>query len=249
MVTDAVGDLPAVQSLLQRCGARSPRPPLKNANGIEPELDPQPERDAAVRPGAGSTRRPIAARNGLASLPIISTASPTPTGRSTQIVVRLPERDVDAELVGQRGLDDLLLHLAVERDGDLLAHVVLPQVDQRVLLGELGERGVQRAVGRAAGTARRPSPASAARTGAPARPARGWPIGVADPDVAEAPELADLARADLGAPDRAAALEDADRGDLASVPSPQVAAGRAPAPCRRTSARTRPSPRPVRARP
>ena len=57
---------------------------------------------------------------------------------------RLVERDLDTEVVRQRRLDDLLLHLAVERDGDLLPETVLPQVDQRVLLGELGERGVQR---------------------------------------------------------------------------------------------------------
>ena len=65
---------------------------------------------------------------------------------------RLAEVDVEAELVRQRRLDDLLLHLAVERDGDLLPDVVLPHVDQRVLLGELGERHVERApVGPAAG--------------------------------------------------------------------------------------------------
>ena len=57
---------------------------------------------------------------------------------------RLAERDVEAEVVRQRRLDDLLLHLAVERDEDLLADVVLPDVDQRVLLGELGERDVER---------------------------------------------------------------------------------------------------------
>ena len=74
-----------------------------------------------------------------------STAAPVPTGRSTQIVVVSRNVDLDAEVVRQRRLDDLLLHLAVERDGDLLADVVLAQVDQRVLLGQLGERGVQRA--------------------------------------------------------------------------------------------------------
>ena len=46
---------------------------------------------------------------------------------------------------------------------------------------------------------------------------------VADLDVAQAPELADLPGADLLAPDRRAALEDADRGDLplrvAAVPA------------------------------
>ena len=51
--------------------------------------------------------------------------------------------DVDAEVVAQRRLDDLLLDLAVERDRDLLPRVVLPDVDQRVLLGELRERDAQ----------------------------------------------------------------------------------------------------------
>ena len=53
---------------------------------------------------------------------------------------RLAERDLDAELVCERRLDDLLLDVAVERDGDLAARVVLPDVDQRILLGELRER-------------------------------------------------------------------------------------------------------------
>ena len=54
--------------------------------------------------------------------------------------------DLEAEVACQRRLDDLLLDLAVERDGDLLADVVLPDVDQRVLLGELGERDAERAL-------------------------------------------------------------------------------------------------------
>ena len=85
------------------------------------------------------------ARNGLGSVPMISTAAPVPAGRSMQIVVVSRKVTVDAELVGQGRLDDLLLHLAVERDGDLLADVVLAEVDQRVLLGELVEGDVQRA--------------------------------------------------------------------------------------------------------
>jgi hypothetical protein len=39
---------------------------------------------------------------------------------------RLAEGDVDAEVVRQRCLDDLLLYLTVERDGDLLPKIVLP---------------------------------------------------------------------------------------------------------------------------
>ena len=161
--------------------------------------------------GAGSTRSPTVARNGLGSLPMISTAAPVPTGRSMQIVVVSRNVDVDAEVVGQRRLDDLLLHLAVERHGDLLPDVVLPQVDQRVLLGELGERGVQRALVGRAGRARRRSPASAGRSGAPPASACGPSDRVADPDVAEPPELADLPGRDRRALDGRAAVEDADR--------------------------------------
>ena len=53
--------------------------------------------------------------------------------------------EVDLELVvgRERRLDDLLLDLAVEGDRDLLAHVVLAKVDERVLLGKLGERDVE----------------------------------------------------------------------------------------------------------
>ena len=56
---------------------------------------------------------------------------------------RLAECDLQAELVCQRRLDDLLLDLAVERDRELLTRVVLPDVDQRVLLGELRERDAE----------------------------------------------------------------------------------------------------------
>src|SRR5204862_2014114 len=53
---------------------------------------------------------------------------------------RLTERDVDPEVIVERGLDDFLLDLAVERHGDLPAGVVLSDVDERVLLGKLRER-------------------------------------------------------------------------------------------------------------
>ena len=63
-----------------------------------------------------------------------------------QIVVVSRNVDLDAEVAGERVADDLLLHLAVERDERLLTNVVLPEVDQRVLLGELLERDVERAL-------------------------------------------------------------------------------------------------------
>ena len=57
---------------------------------------------------------------------------------------RFAERDFETELVRQRRLDDFLLNLTVERDRELLPGVVLPDVDQRVLLGELHERDAER---------------------------------------------------------------------------------------------------------
>jgi hypothetical protein len=53
---------------------------------------------------------------------------------------RLAEVDLEGILARQRGLDHLLLDFAVERDRELLEAVVLADVDQRVLLRELGER-------------------------------------------------------------------------------------------------------------
>ena len=50
----------------------------------------------------------------------------------------------DAEFVSQGCLDDLLLNFAVERDEQFLPDVVLAQVDERVLLCQLSQRGVQR---------------------------------------------------------------------------------------------------------
>ena len=72
-----------------------------------------------------------------------SSASPTPAGRSMHNGRRLAEVGRDAVVALERRLDDLLLDLAVERHGDLVAMVVLADVDERVLLGELGERGAE----------------------------------------------------------------------------------------------------------
>ena len=83
------------------------------------------------------------ARNGFGSTLISSTAAPVPDRPFDADRRALAEGDIDAEVGGQGRLDDLLLHLAVQRHGDLLAPFVLPQVDQRVLLGELVERDAQ----------------------------------------------------------------------------------------------------------
>ena len=95
--------------------------------------------------GAGSKRSPTVARNGFGLAELFDGRA-----RADQSLDadrrRLAELDVDAEVGRQRLLDDLLLHLAVEREEKLLPDVVLPQVDQRVLLGELRERDVKRAL-------------------------------------------------------------------------------------------------------
>ena len=68
---------------------------------------------------------------------MISNGAPVPIGRSMQIGVDARKSTVEAEVVRERLLDDLLLHLAVERDEELVPDIVLAEVDQRVLLGEL----------------------------------------------------------------------------------------------------------------
>ena len=130
-----------------------------------------------------------------------------------QIVVVSRNADVEAEVVRQRRLDDLLLHLAVERDGELLPRVVLPDVDQRVLLGELRERDAERAlVVRRCGE-RRPSPASAGRSGArrssAARRSRRRSGSRSRPQSFPISPADDRRRASARA-----AVEDADRGHL-----------------------------------
>jgi hypothetical protein len=57
---------------------------------------------------------------------------------------RLAEVGSDAVVALERRLDDFLLDLAVQRDGDLVAVLVLADVDERVLFGELGKGGPER---------------------------------------------------------------------------------------------------------
>ena len=171
----AVRDLPAVQALAQRLPHGVLDRP-EERDGIEPSSTSS--RNSTPLPtGAGSTRSPTVARNGFAACRDLDRRAGA-EGSLDADRRRLAEVDVDAEVGRQRRLDDLLLHLAVERDGTAPAGVVLPQVDQRVLFGELGERDVQRALvfGRAGTTT---SPASAERSGAPpgARPPIASPIG------------------------------------------------------------------------
>src|SRR5450755_1752484 len=51
----------------------------------------------------------------------------------------LAERGGDIEIVSERGLDYLLLDSAVERYIDFLPLVVLSQIDERILFGELAK--------------------------------------------------------------------------------------------------------------
>src|SRR5919198_1086342 len=107
------------------------------------------------------------------------------------------------------------------RSMQIVADVVLPEVDERVLLGELGERHVERAlVGAVAGDHYRLERRRGEIVIVGGRPRRA--DGVADLDVAEPPELADLARGDRGTLHRRAMVEHADRGDLPLAVPTQV---------------------------
>src|SRR5262249_50538490 len=110
--------------------------------------------------------------------------------------------------------DNLLLHLAVEGDGENA--VVLADVDQGILLRELGERHAERVlVGGIARAAhrlerRRREAGSGAPRGALAAE------GPA-PALAQAPELGDLPRSRFVATDFRPVLEHRERGDLLLV--------------------------------
>src|SRR5829696_261519 len=126
---------------------------------------------------------------------------------------RFTELDVDVVVVRQRRPDDLFLHLTVERDEYFLPAVVLPHVDQRVLLGELSERDVQRTfVGGAAGNDDR----FQRRRGeiVALRGRLRFADRVPDPNFPETPEPADPSRGDRRALDGRAAVENAYSGDL-----------------------------------
>jgi hypothetical protein len=74
------------------------------------------------------------------------TAAPRPDDPLDADAGRRAELNLDPVVGQQHRRDDLLLHLAVERDGDLTAAVVPAQADQRVLVRELGLRGIHRAL-------------------------------------------------------------------------------------------------------
>ena len=134
----------------------------------------------------------------------------------------LAEVGGDAVVALERRLDDLLLDLAVERDGDLVPVVVLADVDERILLGELAE-GRPQAAGLLGsqrehdGLERRPR--EARRLGL----ARGrFADRVADPDRTEAADRRHLPRHEHVAPRRAGGREYLDRRRLRLLPSPDA---------------------------
>ena len=199
--------------------------------------------------GAGSTRSPIVARNGFDGACRISTACAGADRSLDADRRRLAEGDVDAEVVRQRGLDDLLLHLAVERHRELLAQLVLPDVDQRVLFGELTERDVQRALVGRSRRGRRRSPGSAARSDDSSTLVRRRADRVADPDLAETPQLA---RSRPAATDPRRTAEPRSKTLIAvtfpPLSGPNLQSIPRPHGVRRTCERRRPSRRPDRAR-
>ncbi len=207
---EAVGDRPAVEALLQGFphGVLD-RPEKGDGHG--------PQFDVDVELNAGADRRRFEAqpdrgqeRVGRLAQPLDGRAGadePFDTDRR-----RLAKADCQAEVTGQRRLDDFLLDLAVQRDGDLLADAVLPDVDQRVLLGKLGKRDAE-------------GPVLAGVTGNDDRlqgrrrelvlPGLPWRADrVIHLDLRQAPQLSDLPGRHAVPPDGLPVGEDADRGHL-----------------------------------
>src|SRR5262249_46401766 len=171
-------------------------------------LDPHPELDARIgRPWLDTQADGGLERVGFAVEDLNGLAE---ADRTLDTDARsFAERDVDAELSRQGRLDDLLLNHAIERNGDLAAGVVHPDVYQRVLLGQPRQGGSQRALITRAhsgdgGFHRR------RREVIPGR-CRGWLTDrVADPGLVQAPEPADLTGDEFRSPDPPATVSDAD---------------------------------------
>ena len=93
--------------------------------------------------GSGEIARPTVARNGTGRRPAAGDRLDGRAGALRSLDAhrcRRSELDVEAVVTLQRLGDDLLLDLAVERQEQLLAGVVLAQVDERILFGQLGQR-------------------------------------------------------------------------------------------------------------
>src|SRR2546430_7804068 len=125
---------------------------------------------------------------------------------------RLAERGGDIEIVSERGLYYLFLDSAVERHIDLLPLVVLSQIDDRILFGELAKRdsqpipiaGITRHDGGLQGRGREPKASVVVRL----------PDSIPDPGLGQTPEHADLAGADSLPVYCRPSLEDSDRRHL-----------------------------------
>ena len=110
-----------------------------------------------------------------------------------QIVVRSRKPTSMPSSARERLLDDLLLHLAVQRHERLVALAVLAQADHRILLGELHERRVHRC--RLTDVVRDHRDLEHRRREDLRRPAGRRTDGVAGAYRAKAGELGDLTRA------------------------------------------------------
>ena len=181
---------------------------------LQPEVDPEALR---CRVDAEPDRREVRIRLCVEELDRLSGADrPFDVDRR-----RLAEGDLEAEVVRQRRLNDLLLDFAVQRDGELLAAVVLANVDQRVLFGELRERDAElRAV---VGPFRGDDRLQRRRGEVMVRSVgRELADPVADLDLGEAPELGHCSCRDCRTLHRGAVLEDGDRRDLRVEPSAEL---------------------------
>ena len=123
---------------------------LVDVQGHQPDVDVEPGHDT----GPGGPGLDAQSQRGQERVgPAVDDFQGRPGARQPLDVNhrRLAERHRQAEVAGQGGLDDFFLDFAVKRHGQLAGGVVLPDVDQRVLLGELAEGG--------------PEPAPVARVG------------------------------------------------------------------------------------
>ena len=138
----AVDHLPAVQALAEGCAGRSPRPSGRTRTASSPARPPAGTRPAAHRRPAPPAARPWPGTG--CPRPSARTPRPVPVGRSTQIVV--VSRNVTARPYSSARVawTTSFCTSPYRETRDLLADVVLAQVDQRVLLGQLAERGLQR---------------------------------------------------------------------------------------------------------
>ena len=215
-----VGDLPAAQALPQGAGDV-----LLHGGGealhvlvdverhrlvadVEPEAGARPGRgwlDADAQRSQERVPRRVQDLLGLAGAdrPFDADRRGFPEGRPYSVVR------------GQGGVDDLFLHLAVEREVDFLPPVVLADVDERVLFGQVGQRRVQprlvaRIAGHDSGLQRRRR--EVVLVHAAGRP----PDAVADLDPSQAGQRGDLAGRHLIAALGRAVGEHLDRRHLAS---------------------------------